>query len=171
MTGRYVESDPIGLAGGTSTFGYGGGDPFNHSDSTGLFVPALVAPAVEEGLVNTIGGLYVLLRAHGVVQQRGAEASADKSHNNIILFPTPKPGSYECAPGDDRNDSCERERRRLQGNRDMFMRVVDGQTDPGKRARMLREFAELFNPVVETHNWTCPSHRVEPIKIGPTLIR
>jgi RHS repeat-associated protein len=35
-TGRYVESDPIGLRGGMSTYVYGGADPFSTFDPRGL---------------------------------------------------------------------------------------------------------------------------------------
>ncbi|WP_425509655.1 hypothetical protein [Usitatibacter palustris] len=34
--GRYVESDPIGLAGGPNTFGYAGANSLKHSDPEGL---------------------------------------------------------------------------------------------------------------------------------------
>lgn len=37
QTGRYVESDPIGLAGGTSVYGYAGADPVILADASGLF--------------------------------------------------------------------------------------------------------------------------------------
>ncbi|MBT2116784.1 RHS repeat protein [Dyella sp. LX-66] len=35
-TGRYVQSDPMGLGGGVSTFGYAGGDPLSFVDELGL---------------------------------------------------------------------------------------------------------------------------------------
>lgn len=36
ITGRYVESDPIGLDGGLNTYGYVGGDSLHYFDVKGL---------------------------------------------------------------------------------------------------------------------------------------
>lgn len=43
-TGRYVESDPIGLLGGVSTFSYALGNPLSHKDARGLIVVPMPLP-------------------------------------------------------------------------------------------------------------------------------
>ncbi|HWH53221.1 MAG TPA: RHS repeat-associated core domain-containing protein [Gemmatimonadaceae bacterium] len=56
-TGRFTQEDPMGLAGGSNLYGFGGGDAVNYSDPFGL-APTSCPPACPlPGLAGAAGGL------------------------------------------------------------------------------------------------------------------
>ena len=117
-TGRYVESDPIGLKGGLSTFNYAANEPFNYSDPFGLIIwkgsmagaayGVLVGGAIydfeltsecvadQRATVNVtaIGGSVSLGGKAKAKSPAGGSGSVVFHDNNSTIVPTVFEGSF-----------------------------------------------------------------------------
>jgi RHS repeat-associated protein len=58
VTGRYITSDPIGLAGGLNTFGYVGASPLNSSDPSGLFPCGGACVGAIYAVIKVVAAIY-----------------------------------------------------------------------------------------------------------------
>jgi RHS repeat-associated protein len=122
-TGRYVESDPIGLGGGVSTYSYALSNPLILVDPKGQ-TPAAAAVCLIPGV--GWGGCAVIGATAGIVAcyttgtcERAANAAGnwindrlsgwgeESSGGNVIPFPSTKKPDANCPNEPDDEDPCE----------------------------------------------------------------
>ena len=98
LTGRYIESDPIGLQGGINTYGYVGSSPLRYVDPYGLFDPSTwVGPTVEG--IETVSAAAVTAVVGGVVALAFPTPAGDPNRSDESNL-NPTRGGPGCPPGD-----------------------------------------------------------------------